>query len=49
MWYISLVRQYTFKKVAMSKINVEDTNVKAAIAFTLLMIAFLLVYIAFLK
>ena len=32
-----------------SKINVEDINLKAIIAFTLLTIAFLLVYIAFLK
>ena len=32
-----------------NKINIEDINVKAAIAFTLLMIAFLLAYIAFLK
>lgn len=32
-----------------SKINIEDINIKAAIAFALLMIAFLLLYIAFFK
>jgi len=32
-----------------SKVSIEDINLKAIIAFTLLAIAFLLVYIAFLK
>lgn len=32
-----------------NRINIEDVNLKAIIAFSLLAIAFLLVYIAFLK
>jgi len=32
-----------------SKVNIEDVNLKAIIAFALLTIAFLLVYIAFIK
>lgn len=32
-----------------SKVDIEDINVKVAIAFGIAMIAFLLVYIAFLK
>jgi hypothetical protein len=32
-----------------NKLDVEDVNVKAAIAFILLMIGFLLAYIAFIK
>jgi len=32
-----------------NKINIEDINVKAAIFFVLACIAFLLVYIAFIK
>lgn len=31
------------------KLNIEDINVKVAIVYALLMIAFLLVYIAFVK
>ena len=51
-WYISLgnsnyaQRQFTMKG---NKISIEDINVKAAIAFVLIVIAFLLVYMAFSK